>query len=215
MSSIARSLGLAAIGLAMLDWGFANAGARAARLATKPGVIAALIGLALTLAPVSAPARALVVAGLALGLAGDVLLLLSDRLFTIGLVAFLLGHLCYLGAFALLGRHWVGGAAGVVVVLVVAGALLPSLLGGLRASGREALVGPVVAYLVGIGAMVVAAAASGRLLVTAGALLFLASDAILAVQRFVRPVRHGDVTNLVTYHAGQALIVLGLAFPPG
>ena len=44
----------------------------------------------------------------------------------------------------------------------------------------------------------------------AGALLFYASDAILAWDRFVAPKRWGRVATHVTYHTGQALLVLSL-----
>ena len=44
----------------------------------------------------------------------------------------------------------------------------------------------------------------------AGATVFVASDAILSVNRFVRPVPHARLVLMVTYHVGQALIVAGV-----
>jgi uncharacterized membrane protein YhhN len=43
-----------------------------------------------------------------------------------------------------------------------------------------------------------------------GATVFVASDTTLAVNRFVRPLPRADVVVMVTYHVGQALIVLGV-----
>lgn len=44
----------------------------------------------------------------------------------------------------------------------------------------------------------------------AGGLLFLASDTVLAHERFVRKIPHGPPVVLVTYHLAQLLIVIGL-----
>jgi len=43
-----------------------------------------------------------------------------------------------------------------------------------------------------------------------GAALFVVSDTILAVNRFVRPIPHGDVAVHLTYHLAQGLLVLSL-----
>jgi uncharacterized membrane protein YhhN len=61
-----------------------------------------------------------------------------------------------------------------------------------------------------IGVMVVAASATGDALVALGATVFMVSDALLGLDRFVRPLRHGQVAVMVTYHVGQVLIVLGM-----
>jgi uncharacterized membrane protein YhhN len=58
--------------------------------------------------------------------------------------------------------------------------------------------------------MVVAAWATGRPLLALGATVFMASDAVLASDRFVRPLRWGRLAVMVTYHLGQVLIVLGV-----
>jgi len=43
-----------------------------------------------------------------------------------------------------------------------------------------------------------------------GAALFVVSDAVLALGRFVRPIRHGNLAVHVTYHLAQGLLVLSL-----
>jgi uncharacterized membrane protein YhhN len=63
-----------------------------------------------------------------------------------------------------------------------------------------------------LGAMVVPAWGTARPLVAVGATVFMASDALLARNRFLGTAldeRLSRVLVMVTYHVGQALIVLG------
>ena len=70
---------------------------------------------------------------------------------------------------------------------------------------------PVAAYVVVISAMVSAAIATGIALAIAGAALFFASDTLIAWNRFVRPRPWMPLAIIVTYHVGQAGLVLSLA----
>jgi uncharacterized membrane protein YhhN len=72
------------------------------------------------------------------------------------------------------------------------------------------LVGPVIAYISVISAMVVSALASGNVAAGTGAVLFAGSDSLIAWDRFVRPLQWAPVAIMVTYHVGQALLVLSL-----
>jgi uncharacterized membrane protein YhhN len=45
-----------------------------------------------------------------------------------------------------------------------------------------------------------------------GGILFLASDSLIAWERFVRRVPQGPLAVIVSYHLAQALILIGLAF---
>ncbi|TMD97883.1 MAG: lysoplasmalogenase [Chloroflexi bacterium] len=58
--------------------------------------------------------------------------------------------------------------------------------------------------------MVASAGGTGSLVALAGALLFFYSDAILAWNRFVKPIRYGRIVNLVPYHLAQVVLVLSL-----
>jgi uncharacterized membrane protein YhhN len=184
---------------------------------TKPAVMVALLAAAV-LAPVASPAagaaRPWLVLGLAGSLAGDVLLLPPGR-FVPGLAAFLAGHVAYLvGFLALPGEPaWLLG--GLVVAVVVA-ALVGRLL--VRLAARAGLGVPVSAYLVTILAMAVAATRTGLPAAVGGAWLFVASDALLGWGRFREPrpgMRRGagrahGTAVMITYHLGQALILLAL-----
>jgi uncharacterized membrane protein YhhN len=61
-----------------------------------------------------------------------------------------------------------------------------------------------------ISAMLATALATGNLLAGAGAVLFVASDSMIAWDRFVRPFRWAPVAIMVTYHLGQAGLVASL-----
>ncbi|MCU0896115.1 MAG: lysoplasmalogenase [Burkholderiales bacterium] len=156
-----------------------------------------------------------IVVGLLFSLAGDVFLMLPHDRFIAGLVAFLLAHVAYIVAFttgAPLGTSpWL-----LVPVALVAAAILRVLWPGL---GRLKL--PVTVYVIVIVVMTWTAAAravalpsTAAMLAAAGAVLFLASDAILALNRFGKPFRAGRALNLATYFAGQWLIALSVALGP-
>ena len=72
------------------------------------------------------------------------------------------------------------------------------------------LVAPVAVYLVAIATMAVLAFNVGVPAAAAGAVLFVVSDTVLALDRFVRPIRHGTLAVHVTYHLAQGLLVLSL-----
>ncbi|MCD6674585.1 MAG: lysoplasmalogenase [Burkholderiaceae bacterium] len=149
--------------------------------------------------------RNAVVAGMACSLAGDVLLMLSPRLFVAGLVAFLVAHLCYLRAFRLDAR-WFGDR----LALAVLAAIGASMLAVLWTSLPAALKAPVLTYVVVIVAMAAQAWARRRdhpsratNAAAIGATLFVASDALLAIDRFRAPIPLASVWVLGTYWLAQ------------
>ncbi len=156
-------------------------------------------------------------AGIALSIAGDVALIWSGpRAFLIGLAAFLLAHLAYVIAFA-------GVAVWSPHVLVVAAVALTATALVLRAiwSGAAGMHGPTVAYGAVISAMVIAASATvgdGSFapgpLAFGGAVLFYASDASLALNRFRRPIPHIAFWTLGVYWLGQIGIALSAHAAP-
>ncbi|MGQ0803858.1 MAG: lysoplasmalogenase [Actinomycetota bacterium] len=212
MTTAAWVLLVAAGALAVGDWVAVGRGARRLEYVCKPGALALLVGVALALAPAPAhgDVRAWFVAALVLSLAGDVFLMLPEDRFVPGLASFLLGHVAYV-----VGLNLHGGSAGALAlaaipVVVVAAVLAVRILRAVLASGHRELIGPLVAYMLVISAMVTSALASGNGLAAVGATLFFASDALIAETRFVRPHRGARVAIMVTYHLGQAGLVLSL-----
>ncbi|WP_345059970.1 lysoplasmalogenase [Hymenobacter glaciei] len=165
------------------------------------------------------PAR-LVLAALALSWLGDVLLLFQARqelFFMGGLVSFLAAHACYIGAYR--QHQWpgpgraLGWRMGVGLPVVVAGLALLSAL----SPGLGPLRLPVLGYAVVLVLMVlVATYRAGRTtagsfaLVSAGAALFMGSDSLLALDKFLEPLPGAGFWVMLTYCAAQLSIVAGL-----
>lgn len=198
-------------GLALLDWYAVARDDRRTEAWAKPLVLSALVVAALVLGAASTAAGLWLLVALVFGLAGDVALL-SDSLprFRIGVWAFLVGHLAYVACFAWLGLtapgwSWVG-----LVVLAVALFATRGVVPATHRLAGRALSVPVAVYSLVIGAMLVCAWFTGIPLVALGATVFVASDATLSIDRFVRPVSHARLILMVTYHLGQALIVAGV-----
>ena len=198
--------------VAPVDWIAVHRGERRVEYVAKPLATLALLVVAASIDGSYDGRRWWFVAALALSLAGDVFLMLPRDLFVPGLAAFLVGHLAYVVGF------WVddppGGVAlvlGVVLVGVVVVLLAGRILAGLRAAGQRDLVPPVTIYMAVIAAMAISAIGAGPGLAIAGASLFLASDALLAWNKFVRPVAWAPVGIMVTYHLAQAGLALSLA----
>ena len=149
------------------------------------------------------------VAALACSLVGDVLLMLPNDQFVGGLSAFFIAHCCYLA-----GSGPAGPALGpllisTLVAVVAIGLLGRKILGAVRDQDR-ALVGPVAAYMVVIGAMLATALAVGNPVAAVGAILFVTSDSIIAWDRFVGKIPNAGLPIMITYHLGQAGLVLSL-----
>jgi len=146
--------------------------------------------------------------GLLFSLAGDVLLLRSDHFFTLGLFAFLLTHIAYLFAFTRGTRF--PARLGIWVLYLLFAACCNVLLFSWLPAGLRL---PVAVYSLFLLSM--AAQAMGRSLLlrttaarfaAIGALLFVLSDGLLAVDRFYRPLRYAPLLILVPYYAAQWLI---------
>ena len=177
----------------------------------KPGTLTALVVAAALLDPVhgSGGRRAWFVAALVFSLAGDVFLMLPREQFIAGLSAFLMGHLCYIAGMWTRGPAIGGFVIALVVVGLTIGALGRRILPAVKARDR-ALVGPVSAYMAVIGVMVATAVATGNVVAGVGAVLFAASDTMIAWDRFVGHFHRASVWIMVTYHLGQAGLVVSL-----
>ena len=195
--------------VAVVDWIAVARGWTRVEYVAKPLTMVGLIGVALALDPAESDMRAAFVIALACSLVGDVFLMLPSDRFVAGLAAFLGAHLAYTAGF-FLGPGSVGGLAiGALITAVVA---IPLGVHVLRAVRREApaLVTPVTAYLVMISLMVASATGLGNGWAIAGAWLFFVSDALIGETRFVRPLPASRLAIIVTYHVGQALLVVSL-----
>lgn len=195
--------------LAVADWVSVARNIRWLEYATKPGFMLALIALAVVMHPVNPTERAFFVLALAFGLVSDVLLMVPRDLFLFGLAAALVEHLAYIAGFRTRELNVGYLVAAVAIGLASVVVILPPIY---RALDRDhpKLVVPVIAYVAVFVVMVTSAGGTGSLVALAGALLFFYSDAILAWNRFVKPLPLGRVVNIVPYHVGEVLLVLSL-----
>ncbi len=153
----------------------------------------------------------LIFAGLLFSAAGDVFLMLPKDRFVPGLLSFLTAHLLYIVAFSTPAGFF---AAPLLALpyLLGAGALLLVLL---PKTGTLAL--PVIVYSTALATMGWQAASRWQELqndasfyAMLGAILFLVSDSVLAINRFAKPFRSAEVILLSTYFAAQTLIALSV-----
>lgn len=197
--------------LALVEWYAVWRRDRRTQTWAKPAVLIALIVTALVLGATDDAAGIWLLVALVFGLAGDVFLLgESDTRFRLGLAAFLVGHLAYVGSFIQLGadpQSW-----NYLAFLVLGACLLATrqVAASTYLRGGLALAAPVGVYTVVIGAMVIYAFTTGVPLIAVGASVFAVSDAVLARDRFVHPWDGAQLLVMVTYHVGQALIVAGV-----
>ncbi|MCG8454616.1 MAG: lysoplasmalogenase [Spirochaetales bacterium] len=158
----------------------------------------------------------LVLIGLVFSLIGDVALLPPDteNRFTLGLISFFLAHLAYIVAFWPQGGWslWTGGMAMLILLLLMLFyRLLQANLGTMKI--------PVLAYMAIIGLMLHQALSMGfqegwqmggrGFYAALGAMAFFLSDALLALNRFWKPLTW-ERFGLVFYFGGQALIALSI-----
>ncbi|CAG9182452.1 lysoplasmalogenase family protein [Cupriavidus respiraculi] len=154
--------------------------------------------------------RRWLVAALLLSALGDLLLALPWLPFSFagGLGAFLLAHLAYLALLApLAGDLRAHRLVACGVVVGVAGTLLARFWPNLGT-----LMLPVCLYVGALAAMACAALLA-RLptpLAAAGALCFVASDALIGVARFLSPFERFELSIWWTYAAAQVLLVAGI-----
>lgn len=159
--------------------------------------------------PVSHAYKYLIIAGLICSLIGDVFLMLPSDRFVHGLICFLIAHLFYAAAFLFEGNRAVSLWA--ALPLVVYGGIMLSCLW--RGLGK--MKAPVMVYMLALLLMAWIASSrylvtgqSGSLLAAVGAILFVASDSILAVDKFRNGFRIAQLLILTTYFVAQCLIAL-------
>jgi uncharacterized membrane protein YhhN len=182
----------------------------------------ASMAVLLTVAAVAHPIvreRRWLMPALLLSAVGDWLLAIPwwTQSFVTGLAAFLLAHLCFLGALlplAMGARPSPPRIAAVVVMCLAATGLLVWLWPHL---GAEKLTIPVTAYLVVLSAMVATAllARLPTMWTAVGAVCFAASDSMIAIGRFILGNEALAVPIWWCYAAAEILITAGFFFGRG
>jgi len=148
---------------------------------------------------------------------GDVLLIFDEAgeiFFIAGLVAFLWAHIWYIFFFQAIAKNENIGSK---TLLVLPGLfLLGILIDVLDPSSLGVLKWPVEIYGVILMTMLTGALHMGYikkkwfgLLIISGALLFVISDSMLALNKFYKPFEYAGVLIMLTYGIAQLLITIG------
>jgi uncharacterized membrane protein YhhN len=153
--------------------------------------------------------------GLVFALLGDVCLALpQQKMFLLGLVSFLIGHVFYVFGFFSVTHTSTWTWAGSLVVLLVSGTVylwLRPHLGEMQI--------PVVIYIIVISIMISGAcsllgnphlAQSGRIMAFAGAVSFYFSDVFVARDRFLKNEFLNRLIGLPMYYTGQFLLAFSV-----
>ncbi len=186
---------------------------------TKPLIVICLMAMFAVHSRLKGRFHKRIFVGLLFGLMGDVLLMFVPHdasFFIYGLVAFLLCHILYLSAFYLdflsaptLDKK--GARVAIFICSLFGMAFYFYIRGNLAA-----LKLPVMAYIFVICFMMMMAvfrnlrvnSLSFRLILI-GAMFFIVSDAILAINKFMMPFAAADLLIMATYMIAQYLITIG------
>lgn len=194
------------------------AGVEWLRFITKPLLMVFLLVFFLSATKRASRIRHWVSMALFFSWLGDIFLMVEGMdSFMAGLASFLLAHACYIVYFLqarkkdTIPRPWNGIAFAILIAYVglFYYYLSPSLASGLQV--------PVLLYAIVIAGMFLAAFHSHRgqagwyYACAGGALLFILSDSILALDSFKSPVAYASLLIMLTYTTAQALIAGGAA----
>ncbi len=207
LEPLSVAIGIAGMGDLFAIW----RGIRWLRYVFKPGTMLLIIALAATGLPEAGAFGYLVLAGLLFSVAGDVFLVLPQNRFLAGLVSFFCAHVLYIAAFAVRRAGWGLLDGALLAGLVAAGVLfVRRMRPGVRREGGNRMLLATGVYLAAITLMVAAAVGTRLQAAAAGALLFDLSDAILAWNRFVRPLPRANLGVMSAYFLGQYLIAVSV-----
>jgi uncharacterized membrane protein YhhN len=191
-------------------------GLKTLKYITKPAVMGAVITTLFVVGPPhDQTSRWIILAGLLFSLAGDVFLMFEKDFFIWGLASFLIAHIFYVVAFAQ-GVAWNNSQLLYLLpFLLVAAGMLKVLWPHLP----KKLVIPVIVYATALILMGWFAARrfdvgvfgqTSDVLNLVGALLFLVSDGVLSIQRFIKKKPLFQVIVLSTYFPAQLCFALAL-----
>ena len=153
----------------------------------------------------------LILLGLLFSLVGDGFLIFPKKHFKKGLIAFLIGHICYIGAFALsTGIYY---TVWIYLPIIVIGIIY--LKNIIPYSGKATI--PIIIYVIIIAIMgwmalegLKSHRAIGVLFAAIGAVLFMISDSVLAMNKFRKKFRSAELIILSTYFTAQWLLALSV-----
>ncbi|UTN02395.1 lysoplasmalogenase [Flavobacterium bizetiae] len=166
------------------------------------------------------PSKNILLSALLFSWIGDVILLFADIAeiyFILGLLSFLIAHLSYCVLFnkQIIGEIQINKILFAVGSLVIAFYLTAMILVLIPRLGELKI--PVIIYAAVISTMLLFAfngyliwKKPGALYIFLGAVAFVASDSILAFDKFYAPIQKSSFFIMLTYLVAQYLIVVGI-----
>ena len=159
--------------------------------------------------------RVLIMLALLLSVFGDTLLMFVNKFsnfFLYGLISFLIAHVFYVLAFNSQRNKKINPVGFILLLLIYTSGLFNVLKEGL-----ETMLIPVILYMLVILSMAIMAYLrkgivnrASYTMVLIGAILFLVSDSILALDKFYEPQIYANITIMLTYAFAQFFIVIGI-----
>ncbi len=180
---------------------------------TKPLMVGSLIAYFIPHSKhLSKPTKYLTIFALVFSVIGDMFLMNSDQFFINGLIAFLLAHVFYILVFAR-KRNPKMKPIGFVTLIAIYGCVIFYVI----KDGLDKMTIPVLVYMLVILTMAVFAFWRKGLvpkqsfyLVFIGALFFVFSDSLIALDKFYMPIPFARTGIILTYAFAQLLIVSGI-----
>ena len=208
-----------AIAFAFLDWASTWKGWKIRLYIAKPATLLFMIIWAIQVSGLQGGMLWFCIA-LIFSLVGDILLMLNARYFMLGLLAFLLAHLCFLVGFNQQPPPFTLGSILVAVLVGMSAARVLKTLkpGVMKVPRGKRFLTAVLVYGSTLALMVLSALLTffrvewslpSAILVSVGAVLFYTSDTLLGYDRFVKKVKHGQSLVHLTYHLGQIGLITG------
>lgn len=149
----------------------------------------------------------LIIIGLIFSTIGDATL----RWFVVGLTAFLISHLFYIGAFKRVASFNLPKSLSLIALIPVGIWMGIKLVQSLTSQDESFLIIPVLLYIVIILTMCFVAILTGNAFAIIGSILFVISDSILAWNMFVSSISFSGVYVMITYYSAQFFIATSMA----
>lgn len=177
----------------------------------KPLTLILILLIATIFPAVESSYKIFIVLGLLFSLLGDIFLIYPEQHFKKGLIVFLIGHVCYIIAFTIsTGFHF---TLWIFLPVIVVGILYLRII--LPYSGKMKI--PIIVYITII--LIMGWTAIERfhndptlrtILPVIGAVLFMISDAVLALNKFKNSFFSAELIILTTYFTAQWLLAISI-----
>ena len=177
----------------------------------KPLSLILIVLIAVVYPPIDSSYKIFIISGLLFSLVGDTFLIYPKKHFKKGLIVFLVGHVCYTIAFIVsIGFNF---TLWIFLPIAIVGTVYLKII--IPFSGKMKI--PIIIYIIIIAIMGWVAMERlnyiptlGTFIAAFGAVLFMISDAVLALNKFRKPFISAELIILATYFTAQWLLAVSV-----